>query len=58
MALPKIVFVKEETDGDTTYLYAGKSLEDVAPIELNEPETVGTYVLKEKRKIVKQVRAV
>lgn len=59
MALPRIVFVKEEWDSDgTTYLLAGRNLEEVAPGEVNDPETVGTYVLKETRRFVKQVRVI
>ena len=57
--LPKIVFVKELKDHeDEIYLAAGRSIEEVAQEDLNKEETVGTYVLKEKRRLVKQVRVV
>lgn len=57
MALPKIVFVREEKERDgTKFLTVGRNLEEIAPDDLNAPEAYGMYVLQAKHKIIKQVR--
>ena len=58
MSLPRLVFVKECKDGETVYLAAGRNIQEVAPDDLYDPEVVGTYLLQEKRRIVKTVQAI
>lgn len=48
-ALPKVIFVKREQDGDATYLLAGETQRELA--EMNERITVGKYQLIETAKV-------
>jgi hypothetical protein len=49
MALPKLIYVYEETDGDKPFLLAEKSF--YAAAEKGEKRIIGVYELKEKKRV-------
>lgn len=59
MSFPRIIFVKKEkgTDG-TVWFISGRNLEEISPDVFNTPETIGVYVLKHTRRLIKKVAVV